>query len=202
MSEASVLVGRREELKALDRAVGEAAGGDARAVGLRGEPGIGKSRLMAELAERARAADMLVLGGRAAELERDLPFALLVDAFEHVPPDAAGDLDPEHVGELAAFMPALGSAGKASGERHRAARAVRALVERLTSRCCSTTSTGPTRRRPTSWRCCCTGCRTGAWCSAWPPARDARPSSRARWRPPSRPAWRRCSTSGRCRRTP
>ena len=70
---ASILVGRREELAALERALVAVERGDARAVGLLGEPGIGKSRLLAELAGRAHELGLLVLAGRALELERDLP---------------------------------------------------------------------------------------------------------------------------------
>jgi predicted ATPase len=42
---ASSLVGRGEELAAFERALGEAGAGASRVVALRGEPGIGKSRL-------------------------------------------------------------------------------------------------------------------------------------------------------------
>jgi DNA-binding CsgD family transcriptional regulator len=137
---ASVLVGRRQELAALEHALGDVERGNARAVGLRGEPGIGKSRLLAELAGRARESGLLVLGGRAAELERDLPFALLVDALEPLVTgelaQAVRELDREQLGELVAVLPGVGSlteveAAPASGERHRVARAVRALLERL-----------------------------------------------------------------------
>ncbi|MGH2715547.1 MAG: ATP-binding protein, partial [Thermoleophilaceae bacterium] len=137
---ASVLVGRREELAVLEGALGEVERSNARAFGLRGEPGIGKSRLLAELGGRAREGGLLVLGGRAAELERDLPFALLVDAFEPLVigelPRAVRELEGEQLGELVAVLPGVGSlaeveAAPASGERHRVARAVRALLERL-----------------------------------------------------------------------
>jgi predicted ATPase len=107
---ASVLVGRRQELAALERALGDVERRNARAVGLRGEPGIGKSRLLAELAGRARESGLRVLGGRAAELERDLPFALLVDALEPLVtgelPQAVRELDREQLGELVAVLPA------------------------------------------------------------------------------------------------
>ena len=79
---ASALVGRREELRALQRALDLAVGGASRVLALRGEPGIGKSRLLAEVASLAQQRGLLVLAGRAAELERDLSFALLVDALE------------------------------------------------------------------------------------------------------------------------
>lgn len=137
---ASVLVGRREELAALERVLGEVERGEARAVGLRGEPGIGKSRLLGKLAAAARDRGLLVLAGRAAELERDLPFALLVDAFESLDnidlAQAVRGLGSEHQGDLAAVLPGIGSvpgveAALSSGERHRVARAVRALLDQL-----------------------------------------------------------------------
>ena len=49
---------------------------------LLGEPGIGKTRLLAELAARADARGLLVLAGSASELERDLPFWVFVDALD------------------------------------------------------------------------------------------------------------------------
>jgi predicted ATPase len=58
---ASVLVGRREELAACQRALWEVERGRARVVAVRGEPGIGKSRLLAELAGRTRERGLLVL---------------------------------------------------------------------------------------------------------------------------------------------
>jgi predicted ATPase len=138
---ASVVVGRRDELAAAERALEEASRGEPRMVALRGEPGIGKSRLLVEVAGRARERGLLVLEGRAAELERDLTFALLVDALEPLVSDRAlaeaiGELEGWQRGELAAVLPAVGSLGAAgpapvSGERHLVARAVRALLERV-----------------------------------------------------------------------
>ena len=137
---ASLLVGRRAELAALERALDELSPGAARAVGLWGEPGIGKSRLLSELAARARERGMAVLAGRAAELERDLPFALLTGALE---PLVRGEmsrsvrgLERGQLRELAGVLPAAEwladvEAAPASGERHRMARAVRVLLERL-----------------------------------------------------------------------
>jgi AAA ATPase domain len=75
-------VGRGAELVVLDRALGAVDAGGSRALGLWGEPGIGKSRLLGELGSRALARGHLVLAGRAAELERDVPFGLWVDALD------------------------------------------------------------------------------------------------------------------------
>ena len=79
---AEQLVGRAEELGGLDDALAELAQGRSVAIELVGEPGIGKTRLLAELARRAEERGHLVLSGRAAELERDLPFWVFVDALD------------------------------------------------------------------------------------------------------------------------
>ena len=58
-----------------------------------GEPGIGKSALLAEIAAAAQRLDLLVLEGRA--VEGDLQFALVVDALDGpvdgAAPDPAGE---------------------------------------------------------------------------------------------------------------
>ena len=61
---------------------------------IEGEPGIGKTRLLAELAQRADARGCIVLGGSASELERDLPFWVFVDALD----EYVAGLDPQVVG--------------------------------------------------------------------------------------------------------
>ena len=76
------LVGRAEELSSLDRVLAEVDQGRSAATLLVGEPGIGKTRLLAEVAARADARGHLVLSGSASELERDLPFSVFVDALD------------------------------------------------------------------------------------------------------------------------
>ena len=76
------LVGRAEELAALDQVVAELGQGHAIAIEVAGEPGIGKTRLLAELALSAAACGGLVLRGTASELEADLPFSVFVDALD------------------------------------------------------------------------------------------------------------------------
>ena len=63
-------------------ALAELERGRPAAIELVGEPGIGKTRLLAELAARADARGHLVLAGSASELERDLPFWVFVDALD------------------------------------------------------------------------------------------------------------------------
>src|SRR3954453_6238809 len=76
------LVGRAAELEVIDHALGRLSHGQGAALVLEGEPGIGKTRLLAELAERADARRCIVLSGGASELERDLPFWVFVDALD------------------------------------------------------------------------------------------------------------------------
>jgi DNA-binding NarL/FixJ family response regulator len=87
------LHGRDAELAAIEGALDAVARGERRLLTLRGEAGIGKTRLLAELRERAAAQRFVVLDGRATELERDVPFVPIADAFApHVgdPLEAAG----------------------------------------------------------------------------------------------------------------
>jgi predicted ATPase len=109
-----------------------------------GEPGIGKSRLLAELCRRGEDRGYLVLDGRAAEFERDVPFGLIVDALS----DYIGSLDPailrahddDPLQELASIFPSLprqepATHGAAHGaERYRLHYAIRSVLERLSER--------------------------------------------------------------------
>jgi DNA-binding NarL/FixJ family response regulator len=141
---AQALVGRETELELLERMLDEACGGSSRFVVLTGEPGIGKTSLLAELASRAQERDCLVLEGRAAEFELELPFGLVVDAFdaylESLDPRTYDRLAADGLDELASVFPSLrslgdGSAGPAGpAERFRAHYAVRELIERLAAR--------------------------------------------------------------------
>ena len=84
------LYGRDAELEALDVALDAAARGARRLVLLRGEAGIGKTRLLATLSERAVAQRFVVLEGRASELERDVPFVPVLDALGPVATERLG----------------------------------------------------------------------------------------------------------------
>ena len=76
------LVGRDAEVAALDEQLALARSGAFRVVLVTGEPGIGKSRLVNELAERHR--DSTVVGSRAFELGMTYSLALWVEAFERL----------------------------------------------------------------------------------------------------------------------
>jgi DNA-binding CsgD family transcriptional regulator len=139
MGSVGSLAGRDAELAVLERTLDALDDGGSLALGVWGEPGIGKSRLLGELRDRAAGRGHLVLAGRAAELERDVPFALWGEALDsHADALEAGllaGMDDEQLAELAVALPAVGRlvgvAPAAAGERHRVARAVRALLARL-----------------------------------------------------------------------
>jgi predicted ATPase/DNA-binding CsgD family transcriptional regulator len=135
------LVGRAREVAELERALDRLAAGGRCVLQLVGEPGIGKSRLAFELATRAEQRGFLVLDGRAAEFERDIPFGLVVDALNDylgaVGPSFMQALGDPAVGELAWIFPSLfrfadgTAAARAGAERHRAHYAIRAALERV-----------------------------------------------------------------------
>jgi DNA-binding CsgD family transcriptional regulator len=64
----SPLIGRADELARLDGVLARARGGEARAVLIAGDAGVGKTRLLGEAAERAARAGMTVLTGHCVDL--------------------------------------------------------------------------------------------------------------------------------------
>ena len=142
MAVAEHFVGRAAELGSFDRFLAELDDGRPVATELVGEPGIGKTRLLAELAARADARGHLVLSGSASELEQDLPFWVFVDALDEylqgLDPRRLEDLEGGVRAELATVFPSLSSLAigrevAPQHERYRSHRAVRALLEVLAS---------------------------------------------------------------------
>ena len=130
------LVGRSRETAEIERAVDAAHEGEMRALAVVGEAGIGKSALLDSTAAAAERAGMLVLRGRAAEHEREVPFGLVVDALD----DHVAGLHPSRLAavgpELGAVLPAAGEAAApaaqaGAAERFRHHRALRSLLEML-----------------------------------------------------------------------
>ena len=112
--------------------------GSAACLAVEGEPGIGKTRLLSELRRQADERGYVVLAGSAAEFERDLPFGVWVDALDAYVAsqelDASENLDAQLLDDLARVLPSLNrdgatAAGGLVDERHRAHRAVRALLD-------------------------------------------------------------------------
>jgi DNA-binding CsgD family transcriptional regulator/tetratricopeptide (TPR) repeat protein len=145
-TDAAPLVGRREALRAFGDALDASSGGSFRFLSLVGEPGVGKTRLLGELAAAAAAADLATLWGRAAEFEQEMPFGVVVDALDdHVEaaaPGLASRLGAETSGLLATVLPAWraaapGPGGPASSPgrdptgRYRLYRGMRRLLEEL-----------------------------------------------------------------------
>ena len=137
------LVGRAEELGSLDRVLGRLDDGEPAAVEVVGEPGIGKTRLLNELAQQADAREHTVLRGSASELERDLPFSVFVDALDEylqsLDPRRLDALDDGVQAELATVFPSFpahtdGRPVAIQQERYRSHRAVRRLLELLAQR--------------------------------------------------------------------
>jgi predicted ATPase len=76
------LIERDRELAALAGLLDAALGRDGGVVLLEGPAGIGKSALLAAVADRARGAGMLVLSARGGELEREFGFGVVRQLFE------------------------------------------------------------------------------------------------------------------------
>ena len=93
---------------------------------MEGEPGIGKSRLLAELRVRAEAHGDVVLTGAGAEFERDRPYGIWVDALDaYAASQAIEDRD------LAGVLPSIEGEAPGGDERHRVHRAVGRLLGEL-----------------------------------------------------------------------
>src|SRR5262249_4532938 len=129
-----------EQLGSLERILDGLDRGCPAAIQVVGEPGIGKTRLLRELAARAGACGHLVLSGAASEFEHDLPFSVFVDALDEyvagLEPDRLAVLDDARPAELAQVFPPLsalagGREVSPQNERYRSHRAVRALLEHL-----------------------------------------------------------------------
>ncbi len=134
-------MGRGRELAALETLL-EALDEPPRLVAIAGEPGIGKTRLLAELECRADTGGALVLEGRSAEFERQTPFGVFVDALDDylasLNPRILEPLGGDALGELAGVFPSLSGLAEAplagQEERFRTHHAVRSLLERLSAR--------------------------------------------------------------------
>jgi DNA-binding CsgD family transcriptional regulator len=141
------LVGRDATLRSFARVVEAACAGEFQFLAVVGEPGIGKTRLLTELATLTRERGFTSLWGRAAESEQMMPLSALIDALDdHVEAahaELSGQLSSAQRGLLATVFPALAATltGEDTGPdthddrsgmmRLRLYRAMRQLVDEL-----------------------------------------------------------------------
>ena len=83
-----ILIGRVPEMAALQEALGRAEGGSPMVVLVGGEAGIGKTRIVAEVAQDARQRGHVVLVGGCASIGsgEGLPFAPIAEALRGIAP--------------------------------------------------------------------------------------------------------------------
>src|SRR6476620_9719619 len=106
------LIGREDQLFALEDALLTAHRGESRFVALGGEAGMGKTRLATELAARAQRLNWEVLWGACSEAEFSLPYLPLVEAIGNYLSRQDADRLADQLGaarrELAQLFPLLG----------------------------------------------------------------------------------------------
>ncbi|HZI37510.1 MAG TPA: AAA family ATPase, partial [Acidimicrobiia bacterium] len=104
----SVFVAREEEMERLEQLWKEAAAGELRLALLAGEPGVGKTRLAAELAGRVHELGVTVLAGRCDE-DLGVPYQPFVEALrhfvDHVPAEELAGRLGRYGGELVRLVP-------------------------------------------------------------------------------------------------
>ena len=134
------LIGRDAECARIDRILSGDGRSRQRCVVVSGEPGIGKTALLRHLAHEATRLGHQTLFGAGSDLERDVPFGLMIDALD----DRLRDLDERYLAricgselsEVALVFPTLAhlsapSTTRLQEERYRVHRALRRLLEGL-----------------------------------------------------------------------
>ena len=107
-----VFIGRQDEMSALTATLSQAADGVPAVALIGGEAGVGKTRLVSELTERASQAGFLAVAGQCLELgAAGLPLAPLVDVLRtlarSLPPDVLAEVLGAARPELARLLPEL-----------------------------------------------------------------------------------------------
>jgi tetratricopeptide (TPR) repeat protein/transcriptional regulator with XRE-family HTH domain len=110
--DATPFVGRRNEYGLLIGLIARLTAGTGYTVLIEGEPGIGKSRLLRELAGYARGLGLPVLATNCYEIERAMPYQPVIDlitrVLDRVSATALRTLAPVSLAELAALVPEIG----------------------------------------------------------------------------------------------
>jgi class 3 adenylate cyclase/tetratricopeptide (TPR) repeat protein len=157
----SELVGRESELGALREALAALGAGRGGIVHLLAEAGVGKSRLLAELAKDEVARGLGWLEGRSLSTGRNLayhPFADLLRSWAGIRDEEGAEAERARIGEaLAALLPDTASEllpfllrlqGLDSGDERRLAELPPDALERMSRRALGELLRGEARRRP------------------------------------------------------
>ena len=111
-SDSSPFVGRSNEYDLLIGLIGRVCAGAGHVALIEGEPGIGKSRLMREVARHADALNLPTLATNCYEIERATPYQPVIDlvtrTLDRASVAALGSLAPVSLAELAALVPEVG----------------------------------------------------------------------------------------------
>ncbi|MDP1654003.1 MAG: AAA family ATPase [Rhodocyclaceae bacterium] len=111
-SDTTPFVGRGNEYGLLIGLIARLSTGAGYTVLIEGEPGIGKSRLLREVARYAHAQDLPALATNCYEIERAMPYQPVIDlvtrALDRISAAALRALAPVSLAELAALAPEIG----------------------------------------------------------------------------------------------
>src|SRR5262245_42806984 len=115
-----MLIGREEPLRVLEGALADAAGGRPRLAVAGGEAGVGKTRGLGALEDRARERGFIVLHGESIEFGgEEFAYAPIVAALRDLPADwataAVADFAADARESIAALLPRLDLDGRAPG---------------------------------------------------------------------------------------
>ena len=131
------VAGRARELELLAQALDEAADGVPRAVVVRGEAGVGKTRLVSAVCDRARERDLTVLWGtcvRFGAIESTfLPWVMAVERWLASAAEADRQRVLAEVPQAAQLLPSLGGGGSGT-DAVRLMRVLKALVASIGAR--------------------------------------------------------------------
>jgi len=106
-ADSTVCIGRDRELAQVWEQLGIALRSRARAVVVTGDPGIGKTRLLTEVAARAAHAGLTVLQGSASEAAGMPPYLPFLEALGHYIRTTPTEVLREHVGADATILTSL-----------------------------------------------------------------------------------------------
>jgi hypothetical protein len=182
------LVGRAEELAALEAALARAQEGQAQVVGVVGEAGVGKSRLCEEFTRSAAARGITVRRAAGVSHAQDVPLLPVLDLFRDyfgiADADSRSEAQAKIAGRLLDLDPGLEDALPmlfdflgVPDERHPAPRLSPEARMRKSSPCCAASPSGAALGRRSS---SCSRTSNGSTLRARPSSSGSSPRFRAR----------------------